>query len=130
MWIRAIVTWLGLAFLAIANGVFREAVIAPRVSAETAHVVSTLSLCLLILLLTWVAIPWIAPASTSEAFSIGLLWFLTTVAFEFGFGRLVAGKSWSTLLADYDLTAGRIWILVLLATLTAPYLTARLHELI
>lgn len=124
------VAWLGLAFLAIANGVFREAVIAPRVSAETAHVVSTLSLCLLILLLTWVAIPWIAPASASETLRIGLLWFLTTVAFEFGFGRRVAGKSWSTLLADYDLTAGRIWILVLLITLTAPYLTARLRDLL
>lgn len=130
MWVRAIVTWFGLAILAIANGVFREAVISPRVSANTAHVVSTLSLCLLILLLTWVAIPWIAPVSASEALRIGLLWFAMTVSFEFGFGRLVAGKSWDVLLADYDLTAGRIWILVLLATLTAPYLAARLRDLL
>ena len=33
--------------------------------------------------------------------------------FELGFGHWVAGHPWSRLLADYDLLAGRIWVLVL-----------------
>ena len=36
-----------------------------------------------------------------------------TVAFEFGFGRLVAKASWEELLADYNLASGRLWPLVL-----------------
>ena len=39
-----------------------------------------------------------------------------TLTFEFGFGRLVEGLSWSTMLADYDVTSDRIWVLVPLWT--------------
>lgn len=130
MLLRVIVAWFGLAVVAIGNGLFREAVISPRLGPEAAHVVSTLLLCGLILLLAWLTIPWIAPGSGAAALRIGLLWLAMTVAFEFGFGRLVAGKSWETLLADYDLTAGRIWVLVLLVTAAAPWLAARARELI
>ena len=130
MLFRVLVTWLGLAAVAIGNGVFRESVVSPRLGPGGAHVASTLLLCLLILLVTWLAIPWIAPASAGEALGVGLLWLALTVGFEFGFGRLVAGKSWQTLLADYDLAAGRIWLLVLLTTLGAPWLAARWRGLL
>ena len=128
--LRAIATWFGLAAVAIGNGVFREAVVSPRLGAGGAHVFSTLLLCGLILLVTWLAVPWLGPGSGGDAFRIGLVWLITTVAFEFGFGRLVAGKSWATLLADYDITAGRIWALVLVTTCTAPCLAARVRGLI
>ena len=44
-----------------------------------------------------------------QAWIIGLSWVVVTLGFEFGFGRLVAGLTWSELLADYDVSAGRIW---------------------
>jgi hypothetical protein len=40
-------------------------------------------------------------------------WLALTVAFEFGFGRLVAKQSWDELLADYDVAEGRTWPFVL-----------------
>ncbi len=45
-----------------------------------------------------------------------------TVIFEFGFGHYIMGHSWSKLLHDYNLLAGRLWLVVLLAILTGPYL--------
>src|SRR3712207_1716407 len=45
--------------------------------------------------------------------AIGAGWIGLTVAFEFGFGRLVAGQSWEELLADYDVSEGRTWPFVL-----------------
>jgi len=50
------------------------------------------------------------------AWAVGLTWTAMTLTFEFGFGRLVEGLSWSTMLADYDVTRGRIWVLVPLWT--------------
>lgn len=47
------------------------------------------------------------------------------IAVEFGFGQFVMGHSWSTLLHDYNVFAGRIWILVLLTTLLGPWLLGR-----
>ena len=40
-------------------------------------------------------------------------WLGLTVAFEFGFGRLVAKQSWEDLLSDYNVARGRTWPLVL-----------------
>ena len=49
-----------------------------------------------------------------------------TLAFETALGRLVARQPWRVLLADYDLRAGRLWILVPLWVLCGPYVVFRL----
>ena len=50
-----------------------------------------------------------------------------TVAFEFLFGHYVAGHSWDRLLHDYNLFAGRVWVVVLVWVTVAPYLFFRLR---
>ena len=50
--------------------------------------------------------------------------------FEFGIGHFVFKKPWPELLADYNIAKGRIWILVLVATATAPWITAKLRGLL
>ena len=57
--------------------------------------------------------------------AIGLIWLGLTVAFEFLFGRFVAGHSWIRLLQDYNILAGRVWSLLLLWVALAPYLFTR-----
>lgn len=122
---RALAVWLGLVAAAIANGTLRVALLEPRLGAAAAHVASTLALCVLVLLVARLAIGWIAPSGARAAWGVGGLWVGSTVAFEFGFGRQVAGKSWAELLADYDLSRGRVWILVLVVTAAAPALAWR-----
>jgi hypothetical protein len=122
---RTIAAWFALMLLAIANGAFREAVLVPRVGSGKAHVSSTAILCILITLSSSVAVPWLNPRTTQAALTIGTIWLIMTLAFEFGFGHFVAHKSWSELLADYDLFAGRVWVFVPLAVFVAPYLAAR-----
>ena len=58
--------------------------------------------------------------------TLGVAWTVLTVAFEFLFGHFVMGHPWSRLLHDYNLLAGRFWLLVLLTTLLAPVLLGRL----
>ncbi|MDX6252789.1 MAG: hypothetical protein QOF10_6149 [Kribbellaceae bacterium] len=36
----------------------------------------------------------------------------TATTFEFGLGHFVEHKPWQVLLADYDITSGRIWLLI------------------
>ena len=47
------------------------------------------------------------------------------LAFEFLAGHYVFGTPWSELLADYNVFRGRIWVLVLITTATAPWLAAQ-----
>ena len=67
--------------------------------------------------------PWIAPSSVDEAWAIGFGWVTLTLAFEFLGGHFLFGKSWTELAVDYNVLAGRIWVLVLIVTLLAPVVT-------
>ncbi|MGA7982466.1 MAG: hypothetical protein WCA32_19870, partial [Chromatiaceae bacterium] len=68
------------------------------------------------------------PSSAGQAWAVGLAWLALTVAFEFGFGHYVAGHPWASLLADYDLTSGKLWALILVWIAVAPYLFYRLQR--
>src|SRR5918997_1781576 len=57
--------------------------------------------------------------------AVGAFWLVLTVLFEFGFGRGVDGKSWSDLLADYNLAEGRLWPLVLAWLALGPFALRR-----
>jgi hypothetical protein len=119
--VRALAVWFGLLTLAFVNGAVREALIIPRTGELVGHAVSTILLCILILVLTWVTIGWMQPLSASGALRIGGLWVALVIAFEFLAGHYLFGDSWSELRANYNVARGRIWPLVLVTTLIAPY---------
>jgi len=129
MLLRCAVVWCGLVVLAVLNGALRIGVLIPRIGEAAGHVASTLLLCVAIAVTAWWTVTWIRPARSGEALWVGALWLVLTLGFEFGFGHFVAGKSWGELLADYDVLRGRVWVLVLITTLTAPYLAARARRL-
>ena len=121
--------WGVLMLAAVLNGTLRVALLNPRLGEAAGHIVSSLMLSFLILLLGWVLVPWVGPRSPGDALVLGALWLLLTLAFEFGFGHFVARKAWHELLADYDVAAGRIWVLVLLTTFLAPLIVARVRRI-
>lgn len=92
------------------------------------HVASSVILCVALLVVTWLTIEWMQPANSRAAALIGVQWVLMTVAFEFLAGHYVFGSAWATLLADYNLFAGRVWIFVLVTTAFAPLLMARARD--
>ena len=125
MLLRATLIWLGILVLASGNGAARDLVLARRLGDPLARAISTIVLCGLILLVTWRSIRWIGFRSRRDALIVGSLWVVLTLTFEFLAGHYLFGKAWATLLEDYDLSRGRIWILALLTTFAAPVLLAR-----
>ena len=125
MLLRALAVWVLLLVIAIVNGAVRETVLTPKFGPRSAHVLSTLSLSALILAAAWLTAPFVHYESVSAAWTVGVLWVVLTLAFEFLAGRFVFGKTWEVLFADYDILQGRIWPLVLLVTLLAPVLVRR-----
>ncbi len=122
---RSIVVWFAILLIAIVNGGLREIVLIPSIGATAGRALSSVLLSAAVLLVTWLTIGWMSPASTSQAWTIGMLWVVLTLAFEFLFGHYVFGTPWAALLEDYNVLAGRIWILVLLTTLIAPAVMLR-----
>jgi hypothetical protein len=124
---KALVVWLLLAVLAPLNGAVRNAWLTPRIGEPGGHLVSTFTLCAVILLVALATIRWIGPGSGGDAALIGVLWVLLTVTFEFVAGHYAFGTAWGDLLADYNVVRGRVWVLVLVMCYLAPGLALRLR---
>ncbi len=117
--------WVAMLLVSIANGALRDFTYGPILSERSAHQLSTL--CSALLLGTIIRHfcrraglergPW--------ALAVGGGWVGLTVAFEFLFFHYVGGHSWSALLANYNLAAGRLWVLLLLWIGLAPSLFSR-----
>ena len=126
--LKYILAWFPMVAIAIAHGVLRESWYGKHVSELAAHQISTLTGIILFGVYIWLVVRFWRPASPGQAIAIGLLWFVMTIAFEFLFGHYVTGHSWQHLFHDYNLLAGRIWLLVLLWVAGAPYLFHRLTK--
>lgn len=106
-------------------GAFRVTVVAPRLSASGTEVVGALLGVAVILALTRPFVRSLARPSLATLAAIGALWLGLTVAFEFGFFHYAGGRSWESLLEQYDVSAGHLWPFVLAAVAFAPFLWAR-----
>ena len=120
-----LIAWLGGPVIGIANGVTRELVYKDAVGELTAHQISTASAIGLFGAYFWVLQRRYPLASDGAALRVGAFWIALTVLFEFGFGRAVDGKTWAELLADYDLSEGRVWSLVLAWLALGPLISRR-----
>jgi hypothetical protein len=117
----SLLMWLILAVAMFANGTFRVLVLQPRLGEGLARQLATVSGIGIVVALTLPFVRRLADTSSPDLLKVGLLWLGLTLLFEFGMG-LVSGASWEAMLADYDVRRGRLWPLVLLAVLVAPWL--------
>ena len=119
--------WFLLAIVAVTNGIIRQSTYGKSVSDLAAHQISTVTAILASGALVWIVSGFWPMQSAAQAWTIGLLWLVMTVAFEFGFGHYVAGHSWNRLLADYNIFNGRVWSLFLVWVTILPYVIFQLR---
>ncbi len=129
MTLRAGAIWSLLLVVAFAAALLRTSLLEPRIGEPAAHVAGTLFVVLVFAFVIWRAVPWVVPDLARDRLAaVGLAWTLATMVFEFGFGHYVMGHPWTRLLADYDIMAGRLWLLVLLTILLMPLLAGELQR--
>ncbi len=123
----AVGAWLVLLVIMFTNGIVRVAVLQPRLGEDVARRTASLIGVGLVAAFSGAYVRLSGLRAPRALLLVGVVWLAFTLAFEFGFGR-ASGKSWSALLADYDLLHGRLWPLVLAATLLSPWAWGRLLE--
>jgi hypothetical protein len=122
---RHLAAWLLLLVAAIINGVIRQSLFIGRMSELHAHQLSTVSGIILFGVIIWGLHRMWPLASAAQAWTVGVVWLALTLAFEFLFFHYVGGKSWEALLNDYNILEGRLWPLLLLWVMIAPYVMHR-----
>lgn len=124
--IRIVLAWLVMLVVSVFNGVVRDIGYGRGLDPLVAQQLSTVyGMTLLGVVIGTYAWHW-PFASAASAWRAGILWVVMTVAFEFLFFHYVTGHSWAELRANYDLAAGRLWVLLLVWIAVAPVAFRRL----
>jgi len=126
---KSLLIWLAIIPLAILNGGLRQNVLNPMLGEKIGEPLSVVLLCAIIFILCWFFIPRIGRGAAKTYWKIGFLWIILTILFETGFGLLL-GYGFAELLKAYDITSGNLWLIVVLFTGIAPYLSAKMKKLI
>ena len=126
---KSFLIWLGIIPLAFINGTVREFVLTPNIGKNISLPLSSIILCGLIFLLSYVFIPRLGSADKKTFFKMGILWAIATVAFEFIMGLLM-GKSVSDAIAQYNPSDGNLWFIVILFTTITPFTVAKIKKYI
>lgn len=125
--LRYVLAWFPMLVIAVANGALRQLTFAKVMPELRAHQISTLLGAVLIGAFIWFVVRAWPPSSSGQALLIGSVWLVLTVAFEFFMGLVLAHRPIAQVLHDYDLLAGRVWILFLVWLALAPWVFHRLR---
>jgi nitrate/nitrite transporter NarK len=106
--------------IAFANATLRQLVFIKHFKELQAHQLSTCTLIILCSIYVWFIFPLLNIQYPKQAALTGGIWVVLTVIFEFSLGLLV-NRSPTSLLQDYNLLAGRLWLLFLFYLFALPY---------
>jgi len=120
--LRYILLWFVMLIIAIGNGVLRETTFGKKLPGLRAHQLSTFIGAVLMGVFIWFVIHEWPPSSSGAALAIGAVWLCLTVVFECFMGLVLRKRPLAEVLADYNLLAGRVWVLLLLWVMVAPWL--------
>ncbi|HWI82430.1 hypothetical protein [Ramlibacter sp.] len=124
--LKSILVWIAILMLAILNGALRDIALVHALGPTLARFVSGVVLCSVIVAAAALAAPWLGKLPLRAFWWIGTLWLVLTLGFETAVGY-AEHQSWQRLLDAYTLQGGNLWPLVLITTLIAPRVGARLR---
>lgn len=124
--LKGFALWLVILGLAFANAALRELVLIPQWGKPQGLMLSGVVLATLVLVVAWACLPWLGTRRIAELLAIGFGWLVLTIVFDFAMGWL-QGKPTQQLFEAYLFKDGNLWPLVLLVTLSAPCLAAKLR---
>jgi hypothetical protein len=124
---RALLVWLLMMAVETIHGVLRNRFLVPVIGAVGASQIGVLIGSALILGIAILTIGWIHPASERALLTIGAVWLVLALAFEFGVGHAL-GRSWAALFADYDLSRGGLLSIGMVVLALSPWIAAQFHK--
>jgi peptidoglycan/LPS O-acetylase OafA/YrhL len=126
--VRGFVVWLVIVFAESVHGTLRQLFLAPLIGDFTARRIAFFVGLLLIFLIAFWFIRWIAARNAKQLFGVGLMWAILTLLFELGLGVFVLNYTGERLTEDYDVSRGGLMGFGLLFMVFAPWLAAKFRD--
>lgn len=126
---RAFLVWLVIIFAESVHGTLRQLFLAPLVGDFPARRIAFFVGIVLIFLIAYFFMRWIAAPTTKSLFLVGLLWAILTLVFEFALGFLILGYESERVFEDYDVSSGGLMGFGFVFMLFAPFIAAKIRGL-
>jgi len=120
---KSLVVWLCIAAAETLHGILRIRLLNRRLGDHRARQVGVFTGSFLILLITWLLMPWLELRSASQALAVGGFLTLLMLLFDVALGRFYLRLRWTRILADFDVRKGGLLGLGMLVLFAAPWLT-------
>jgi hypothetical protein len=125
--LRALTIWIVLILAEIVHGVARAIILVPYVGEFRSSQIGVFSGMAIIFVIALAFDRWLGANRQLQLLSIGVLWLVLTLAFEFLFGHFIAGVSWDRIAADYDVLHGGLLPFGMLFLMFAPLLARKMR---
>jgi len=126
LYLKSLGIWFTLTSSAIIVATFRVGILLPQFGEQSAHQIGTIIFLVVQFVIIFFFNKKMKITETRTLLSIGIIWVVLTIIFEFVFGHYVMGHFWQKLFADYNIFNGRLWILVLINNITAPLISGKI----
>ncbi len=130
VYLRAMVVWVLLMLTETLHGTARIFLLVPLTGDFRARQITVFTGAFLIFIVTTLLIKWMKPATTTQCFTIGLLWVSCTIGFEITLGVLAFNMSWQRIAEDYKLWQGGLMPIGLLLMLLTPLAAAKARKVL
>lgn len=108
------------------HGIFRNAVVAPRIGTKKAKRLSLISGTLLIFIVCYFWIPTLGIRATGPLLWIGLLLAVFMALFDLVLARYIIKQKWRVILKDFDPTQGNYLLIGLMILTIIPWVVMRI----
>ena len=129
MYIKSMLIWTSIIILIIANSLLRQFVLEPNIVEKMVHPINIIILCCLIFTISFIFIPKLGKGTKQNYIKMGLLWFLCIIVTGISIG-LISGDTITDFLELYDITKGKLWIIVDIFIGITPYFVAKIKRII
>jgi len=125
---KALIGWLVMMTAESIHGVLRRLFLVPYVGDSRARQIGAIVGTAIILAIAYLGIEWIGAKSSGALCTVGVLWLVLSLSFEFSLGRFAFGYSWERMLADYDIRRGGLLLFGMLLLTLAPWISLTLRS--
>lgn len=125
--VRAFTVWLMIIFAESLHGTLRELFLAPRIGEFPARRIGFFVGISIIFMISYFSVRWINAPSPKALLAAGLMWAISTLAFELGLGVFILNYSTGRLLEDYDPVRGGLMGFGLIFMFFAPFLSVKIR---
>lgn len=124
-WNQVFLVWFLIIIAETLHGILRTLYITPIIGDHAARQIGVLIGSVLIFMIAWFTVERIGAYTRKDQFTIGAVWVILTILFEFLLG-IILNYPLSRILSDYDITRGGFMGLGIIFMLFVPMLVSML----